>query len=102
MVYVLAYDVGTTGVKTCLFQVGDAIRLLESAHEGYGLYMTENGGAEQDAREYGSYNQSFHFEIWTACGRSLPTGSCIWRWGPTWWPMPRPIRPCRPTARSTP
>ena len=23
---------------------------------------------EQDAREYGSYNQSFHFEIWTACG----------------------------------
>lgn len=52
MVYVLAYDVGTTGVKTCLFQVGDAIRLLESAHEGYGLYMTENGGAEQDAREW--------------------------------------------------
>lgn len=52
MVYVLAYDVGTTGVKTCLFGVGDKIRLLESAHEGYGLYTVENGGVEQDAGEW--------------------------------------------------
>lgn len=52
MIYVLAYDVGTTGVKTCLFGVEDSIRLLESSHEGYGLYMVENGGVEQDADEW--------------------------------------------------
>ena len=29
MIYVLAYDIGTTGVKTCLFRVDDTITLLE-------------------------------------------------------------------------
>ena len=54
MTYVLAYDVGTTGVKTCLFQVDDKITLTASAQQGYGLYILENGGAEQDAEEWWS------------------------------------------------
>ena len=52
MTYVLAYDIGTTGVKTCLFGIGERIMLLSSAQEGYGLYILENGGAEQDPEEW--------------------------------------------------
>lgn len=52
MTYVLAYDIGTTGVKTCLFSLGKQITLLASAQEGYGLYLLENGGAEQDPEEW--------------------------------------------------
>ena len=48
MSYVLAYDVGTTGVKTCLFGIDREITLLASAQAGYGLYLLEGGGAEQD------------------------------------------------------
>ena len=47
--YVIAYDIGTTGVKTCLFEVGDTLRLLAGEYEGYGLYILPGGGAEQDA-----------------------------------------------------
>lgn len=36
---------------------------IQEAHEGSLQTIRE-----QDAREYGSYNQSFHFEIWTASG----------------------------------
>ena len=50
--YVIAYDVGTTGVKTCLFEVRDTIRLLAGAYEAYGLYILPGGGVEQDADEW--------------------------------------------------
>lgn len=52
MTYVLAYDVGTTGIKTCLFALGERIALLADAQEGYGLYLLENGGAEQEPEEW--------------------------------------------------
>ena len=52
MIYVIAYDIGTTGVKTCLFGIGKKIELIAGVHEGYGLYMVENGGAEQDENEW--------------------------------------------------
>ena len=52
MTYVLAYDIGTTGVKTCLFEIGNSITLLAGDSEGYGLYIMEDGGAEQDADEW--------------------------------------------------
>lgn len=52
MTYVLAYDIGTTGVKTCLFSVDGSIRLVADAQQGYGLYILDNGGAEQDADEW--------------------------------------------------
>ena len=48
MTYVLAYDIGTTGVKTCLFGIGERITLLSSAQEGYKLYLLPGGGAEQE------------------------------------------------------
>lgn len=50
--YVIAYDVGTTALKTCLFEISDKIRLIADAVEGYGLYMMENGGAEQDPDDW--------------------------------------------------
>jgi xylulokinase len=52
MTYVVAYDIGTTGVKTCLFGIDRDIRMLAHANMGYGLYILENGGAEQDADEW--------------------------------------------------
>ncbi len=52
--YVIAYDVGTTGVKTCVFAIGKTIRLLKGLTAGYGLYILPGGGAEQDADEWWS------------------------------------------------
>ena len=50
--YFLSYDVGTTGIKTCLFQWSDGIRMVGSSSYGYGLYTLPNGGAEQDPEEW--------------------------------------------------
>ena len=47
-VRIIAYDVGTTGIKTCLFEISDRIQLIASAMEGYELYVMDNGGAEQE------------------------------------------------------
>lgn len=54
MNYALAYDIGTTGVKTCLFEIGSEIKLIASAIEGYELYVLPDGGAEQDPNEWWS------------------------------------------------
>ncbi|MBQ3995196.1 MAG: carbohydrate kinase, partial [Clostridia bacterium] len=50
--YVVSYDIGTTGVKTCLFRIDQIITLLESASMGYGLTVLENGGVEQNVDEW--------------------------------------------------
>ena len=52
MTYILAYDIGTTGVKTCLFGVDKIINLIASASRGYPLYIMEDGGAEQDGDDW--------------------------------------------------
>ena len=52
MQYIIAYDFGTTGVKSCLFGVDTGIKMLASAYKGYELYILPNGGAEQDADEW--------------------------------------------------
>ncbi len=52
MAYILAYDVGTTGVKTCLFKVDKGIELVGACSEGYELYTFPDGGAEQHADEW--------------------------------------------------
>ncbi|MDO4815800.1 MAG: FGGY-family carbohydrate kinase [Bacillota bacterium] len=52
MTYILAYDIGTTGVKTCLFGVEKTIKLLSSASRGYPLYIMDDGGAEQDGDDW--------------------------------------------------
>ena len=52
--YVLSYDIGTTGVKTCLFEVEDEITLVAAEMEGYSLTVYPDGGAEQDPDEWWS------------------------------------------------
>ena len=52
MTYILAYDIGTTGVKTCLFGVEKTIQLISSASRGYPLYIMPGGGAEQDGDDW--------------------------------------------------
>jgi len=49
---ILAYDVGTTAVKTCLYSLEGGIRLLSSAQAGYPLAVLENGGAEQNPLDW--------------------------------------------------
>ena len=50
--HILAYDIGTTGVKTCVFRAGKTIELLGDASGGYGLYVLPGGGAEQEPQEW--------------------------------------------------
>lgn len=54
--YVITYDIGTTGIKTCLIEIDKEMKILASATAGYGLYVDEEtgakGGAEQDADEW--------------------------------------------------
>lgn len=54
--YVITYDTGTTGIKTCLIEIDEKIKILASATEGYSLYVDDEtgvkGGAEQDADEW--------------------------------------------------
>ena len=52
MKYCITYDIGTTGVKTCVFGLSDTIQLLGSASKGYNLYVFPDGGAEQEPEEW--------------------------------------------------
>lgn len=58
---VIAYDIGTTGLKTCMFSISDTedIHLIEGEVEPYALNVLENGGVEQDPEEW-----------WDAMGKS--------------------------------
>jgi xylulokinase len=49
--YVITYDVGTSSIKTCLYDIGDQVTLIASESEGYQLFMLPGGGAEQDPAE---------------------------------------------------
>lgn len=51
---VIAYDVGTTGIKTCLFEIaaGENIRFLGSEVADYTLRMLGGGAVEQDPEEW--------------------------------------------------
>jgi len=50
--FVITYDVGTTGIKTCLFEIGETIKLVSSAMKGYSLKVLDNEGVEQDPNEW--------------------------------------------------
>ncbi len=50
--YIIIYDFGTGSVKTCLFEIDPEIRLVAGASAGYGLYVSDDGGAEQDPEEW--------------------------------------------------
>lgn len=51
---VIAYDIGTTGLKTCMFRISekDSIQLIEGDVEAYALHFMEGGGVEQDPEEW--------------------------------------------------
>lgn len=54
--FVITYDIGTTGIKTCLIEIDKTMNILASSTAGYNLYVDEEtgvkGGAEQDADEW--------------------------------------------------
>ena len=50
--YAISYDIGTTGVKTCIFELGKSIKLVSAASEGYKLYVFPDGGAEQEPQDW--------------------------------------------------
>ncbi len=50
--YIIAYDIGTTAVKTCLFQIEQKIDLIAYASSAYPLKLFENGGAEQNPEDW--------------------------------------------------
>lgn len=54
--YVITYDTGTTGIKTCLIEIDKEIKIIASATHGYSLMVEDEtgvkGGAEQDADEW--------------------------------------------------
>lgn len=52
--YVIIYDFGTSSVKTCLFEIDSEIRIVASSTAAYGLYISDDGGAEQDTEEWWS------------------------------------------------
>lgn len=66
--YILSYDVGTTGVKTCLFAVQETLVLVASALCGYPLHITEDGGAEQDPLDWLSAMEKSTREVLSVSG----------------------------------
>ena len=50
--FVMTYDVGTTSLKTCLFEVDDKIRLIADESAGYPLRIRKDGGAEQNPEDW--------------------------------------------------
>lgn len=51
MTYVIACDVGTSGIKTCVYRIDGGMELVGSLTAGYGLQIGERGEAEQDPHE---------------------------------------------------
>ncbi|MGA2642073.1 MAG: FGGY-family carbohydrate kinase [Spirochaetia bacterium] len=51
-VHVIAYDIGTTGAKACLYSVGKEARLIAGASTEYPLALLPDGGVEQDPADW--------------------------------------------------
>lgn len=50
--YLIAYDIGTTGCKTCLYRFDGALALEDSAMARYELRHAGGGGVEQDPGDW--------------------------------------------------
>jgi xylulokinase len=50
--YILSFDIGTTGNKTCLFEIGERIALVASAMGEYDLHIGADGAAEQKVDDW--------------------------------------------------
>ena len=66
--YIIIYDFGTGSVKTCLFDISSEIRLIAGSYAGYGLYVSDDGGAEQDTKEWWAALCSTTRELFTKTG----------------------------------
>lgn len=49
---IISYDIGTTGVKTCLFKAGETIELLRSSFDGYPITTGKDGSAGQNPDDW--------------------------------------------------
>ena len=49
---ILAYDIGTTSLKACLYDISDNLKLKASAIGEYKLTIFEDGGAEQNPDDW--------------------------------------------------
>lgn len=52
IIHLLTYDIGTTSAKTCLFEMGKKLDLIDSEAVGYELITSSDGGAEQRADDW--------------------------------------------------
>ncbi len=65
--YVIAYDIGTTGIKTCLIKIDNSIDIVASSSMGYPLYVLEGGGAEQDPEEWWNALKETTHNVFNSC-----------------------------------
>lgn len=65
---ILAYDIGTTGNKTCLFEISDTIRQIGGSLRDYELTLLPHGGAEQDPEDWWRAMRDTTREILAATG----------------------------------
>ncbi|MGI6257598.1 MAG: xylulokinase [Anaerovoracaceae bacterium] len=49
---VIAYDMGTTGVKACVYDISRGIKYVAGEKANYSLYILQGGGAEQDPDQW--------------------------------------------------
>ncbi len=49
---ILAYDIGTTSIKTCLYRIGDVFELLGSSMQEYAITISASGAAEQNPEDW--------------------------------------------------
>ena len=50
--YIIIYDFGTSTVKTCLFRINSEIKLVAASVAGYEMFVSDDGGAQQDTEEW--------------------------------------------------
>ena len=50
--HVIAFDIGTTGAKACLYAVGKDVELVAAASTEYPLRLLPDGGVEQDPADW--------------------------------------------------
>lgn len=49
---IISYDIGSTGCKTCLYQIDDKFKLVDSALATYKSTSLSNGGVEQNPNDW--------------------------------------------------